>query len=160
MTVGERIRLVRQSRDMTQKDLADKLGISHVGVNQWENNKRKPKYDTLLSISKALDCNVQFLLDGSVVVNVADRAMEKLCDELGRWCAEGNAEGGQASSYVSMVNGAVFVLHRLGIPCKVQWTDERYHFTSITVAGRTVCVNSETQHITPGTETDLPDSGE
>ena len=160
MTVGERIRLVRQSRDMTQRELGKRSGIAEPTIRRYEIGKLKPKYETLLKLSKALDCNVQFLLDGSVVVNVADRAMEKLCDELGRWCAEGNAAEGQPSAYVSMVNGAVFVLHRLGIPCKVQWTDERYHFTSITVAGRTVCVNSETQHITPGTETDLPDSGE
>ena len=160
MTVGERIRLVRQSRDMTRRELGKRSGIAEPTIRRYEIGNLHPKYETLLKLSKALDCNVQFLLDGSVVVNVADRAMEKLCDELGRWCAEGNAAEGQPSTYVSMVNGAVFVLHRLGIPCKVQWTDERYHFTSITVAGRTVCVNSETQHITPGTETDLPDSGE
>ena len=157
MTVGGRIRLVRQSCDMTQRELGKRAGIAEPTIRRYEIGSLNPKYETLLKIAKALNCNVQFLLDGSVAVNVADGVMEKLCDELARWCAEGNRDEGQPSSYVSMVNGAIFVLHRLEIPCKVQWRDGDYHFASVTVAGKTVCVDSAGQDITTSADAELPD---
>ena len=62
MTVGQRIRYARKKMGMSQKDLADKLGISYVGVSQWENDKRKPKYETLQRIAHALNTSARFLI--------------------------------------------------------------------------------------------------
>ena len=63
MTVGQRIRQARKKIGMSQKDLADKLGISYVGVSQWENDKRKPKYETLQRIAHALNTSAMELMD-------------------------------------------------------------------------------------------------
>lgn len=54
MTTGERIRAARKSANMTQAELAQKLGISYVGVSQWENGLRQPKYETLKKIADAI----------------------------------------------------------------------------------------------------------
>ena len=62
MTVGQRIRYARKKMGMSQKDLADKLGISYVGVSQWENDKRKPKYETLQRIAHALNTSAMELM--------------------------------------------------------------------------------------------------
>ena len=42
MSMGDQIRAMRQIRGLTQKELAEKLGISAVGVAQWENGLRCP----------------------------------------------------------------------------------------------------------------------
>ena len=63
MTVGERIRQVRESINMTQKQLSDIMGISFVTISQWENGKRKPKYETLQKIASALGVSISDLLD-------------------------------------------------------------------------------------------------
>lgn len=54
MTSGERIRAARKNANMTQAELAQKLGISYVGVSQWENGLRQPKYETLKKIADAI----------------------------------------------------------------------------------------------------------
>ena len=54
MTTGERIRAARKNANMTQAELAQKLGISYVGVSQWENGLRQPKYETLKKIADAI----------------------------------------------------------------------------------------------------------
>ncbi|MCH5261201.1 MAG: helix-turn-helix transcriptional regulator [Lachnospiraceae bacterium] len=54
MTTGERIRTARKNANMTQAELAQKLGISYVGVSQWENGLRQPKYETLKKIADAI----------------------------------------------------------------------------------------------------------
>ena len=54
MTTGERIKAARKSAGITQKELADRLGISYQGIAQWENDLRNPKRETLHRIADAL----------------------------------------------------------------------------------------------------------
>ena len=55
MTIGERVKAIRKSKHMTQKELGDILGISSVNISQIENNVREPKIETLARIASALD---------------------------------------------------------------------------------------------------------
>lgn len=54
MTTGQLIKAARKKKKMTQAELAEKLNISYVGVSQWENGVRNPKYDTIRKIADAL----------------------------------------------------------------------------------------------------------
>ena len=51
MTVGDRIRQVRQEQDVTQQELADYIGVSKQAVYKYENNivTNIPTDKTLLS---------------------------------------------------------------------------------------------------------------
>lgn len=67
MTTGSAIRIARNKAGLTQKELADKLGIPYQSIGQWENDKRNPKFETLEKIAAALNTSVYVLL--SPVVN-------------------------------------------------------------------------------------------
>ncbi len=54
MTIGQRIRATRRKAGMTQKELAQKLGIPFQGVSQWENGSRNPKPETIEKIADAI----------------------------------------------------------------------------------------------------------
>ena len=54
MTIGQRIRAVRKQIGLTQKELAQKMGLSFQSVAQWENDLRNPKPETLRRIAAAL----------------------------------------------------------------------------------------------------------
>lgn len=58
MTTGELIKQARQNSKMTQKELAEKVGVSYQMIQAWENNRRNPKTETLKKIAIAL--NVQW----------------------------------------------------------------------------------------------------
>ena len=62
MTVGERIKAARKEKHITQKQLAEKLGISDVGVAQWETGRRSPKVLTVKRIAEALAVNIETLI--------------------------------------------------------------------------------------------------
>lgn len=40
-TMGDRIRVLRTAKGMTQAELGDRLGVSRVAVSQWENGETK-----------------------------------------------------------------------------------------------------------------------
>lgn len=63
MTIGERIREVRKSRGLTQKELGERLGLSYQSIAQWENDLRKPKSETILKIAGALGVRYEDLVE-------------------------------------------------------------------------------------------------
>ena len=65
MTIGDRIKIVRKQKRLSQRALAERIGVSTVGVTQWETNKRNPKADTVQKIADALKVPVEYLLGDS-----------------------------------------------------------------------------------------------
>lgn len=61
MSKGEKIKNARKRARMTQKELAEKLGLSFQSVAQWENGLRNPKQETLQKIADALGIPVSDL---------------------------------------------------------------------------------------------------
>ena len=60
MTVGDKIKKIRIFRNMTQKELAERIGLGENGANriaQYETNYRVPKQELLNEMAKALDVN-------------------------------------------------------------------------------------------------------
>ena len=57
MSVGQNIKKARKKAGMTQKELAQKLGLSFQSIAQWENDLRNPKVETLRKIANALECD-------------------------------------------------------------------------------------------------------
>ena len=61
MTVGKKIKEVRNSKKLTQAQLAERLGVTQPTVQQYEGGRRKPKAKTLHRIADALGVDVREL---------------------------------------------------------------------------------------------------
>lgn len=57
MKIGEKIRGIRKSKNMTQKQLADRMNISVSAVSQFENSDNL-EFETIKKIAKALDAKL------------------------------------------------------------------------------------------------------
>lgn len=60
--VGEQIMLARRRADLTQRQLGERLGVSHVAIGDIERGKTKPNLDHLAAIAEALDVPLKQLL--------------------------------------------------------------------------------------------------
>lgn len=47
---------------LTRQDLAKRLNISVRLLSYWENGQRECDFDTLIALSKILDCTIDYLL--------------------------------------------------------------------------------------------------
>ncbi|MEN6349540.1 MAG: helix-turn-helix transcriptional regulator [Syntrophomonas sp.] len=60
--IGERIKLLRTKRKLSQADLARILGVSRSAISSYENGTRKPDQDTLIGIASCFQVSVDYLL--------------------------------------------------------------------------------------------------
>ncbi|EMA6341720.1 MULTISPECIES: helix-turn-helix domain-containing protein [Bacillus cereus group] len=62
MTLGLRIRSLRESKKLTQKMLAEKLKIPNQNLSNYERGFRQPDYETLEKIADFFDVSTDYLL--------------------------------------------------------------------------------------------------
>lgn len=57
MTFSENLKRIRIKKGFSQKEIADRLGVSQPSYAQYENGKRNPKSATIMRIAQALECS-------------------------------------------------------------------------------------------------------
>lgn len=62
MSLGENIRKYRKNVDMTQVELAKKMGAIQSNVHRWEKNIVTPSLETIKKLAKVLNVSVDGLL--------------------------------------------------------------------------------------------------
>ena len=67
MTIGKKIQAFRKEKGLTQKELAQKLGVSASMIGQYETDIRRPKLETLEKISAALGVAITDFIDISEI---------------------------------------------------------------------------------------------
>ena len=60
--VGRKLKLIRQQRCMTQKELATRINKSVSAISSYESNAQLPPLDVLESISSALNVSLDFIV--------------------------------------------------------------------------------------------------
>lgn len=63
MNLGENIKTARKTAGITQKQLAEKMGVYQKDVSRWENNEHAPTTELLAGICKALNTSADTLLE-------------------------------------------------------------------------------------------------
>lgn len=63
-TLGKRVRSRRKELDLTQKELAKKIGVHPITITQWETDKKEAAHNNLKSLAQALGVSTDFLLTG------------------------------------------------------------------------------------------------
>jgi transcriptional regulator with XRE-family HTH domain len=59
----DRLKSVRKSKKLTQKELAEKLGVSYSALCSYEQGLREPNIECLKKISKVLDASIDYLVE-------------------------------------------------------------------------------------------------
>ena len=62
--IGKFLKTIRQEHNLTQKQLADKLGVTYQAVSKWENGKNIPNIAIIKEISKEFNIDINELLEG------------------------------------------------------------------------------------------------
>lgn len=66
---GAAIKRLREKKEMTQSELADKIGVTAKAVSKWETAKGLPDISLIEPLAAALGASVTELMSGETVVN-------------------------------------------------------------------------------------------
>ena len=65
MEFSERLKKLRKQEQLTQVDVAEKLGISQPAYASWERGVKKPTQENLVKIAQILNVSVDYLVGNS-----------------------------------------------------------------------------------------------
>ena len=60
--IGSRIRDFRETRGLTQKELAEIIGVQDAVISNWETGRNRPNVDVLMKLCSALGTSADDLL--------------------------------------------------------------------------------------------------
>lgn len=60
--IPERIKSLRKEKEVTQRELAEAIGVQVVSVQRFEYGSVRPSLDTLVAIADYFGCSVDYLL--------------------------------------------------------------------------------------------------
>ena len=74
--IGNFIRKMRNEKEMTQQELAEKIGVTDRAISKWENGRGTPDIALLIPLSKELGITVLELLNGESIKDQNNAVIE------------------------------------------------------------------------------------
>ncbi len=97
VNIGDRILSLRKELNLSQKELAEKIGITEASLSRYENNLREPRAEIIARMSKFFGCSSDYLLGQTDIKNqvlppkddikyknykeIQDKILDKLVEE-------------------------------------------------------------------------------
>lgn len=97
-TYGSRIKAARESANLTQEGLGQKLGVTGVTIMRYEKNQREPRQDQFKRLAAALNVDVNWLMNG-YTLEQRDQGMK---DYVARRFTEAELDKRLRDSYIAM----------------------------------------------------------
>lgn len=86
----ENLRKLRGSASVSQKQLAEAVGVSQQSINKYENHNIEPDIETMIRIAKYFNTSVDYLIGYSTIPHKAERLLtyelnDEECDLVNRF---------------------------------------------------------------------------
>ena len=73
--IGDFLRNLRNEKDLTQEELAEKFGVSSRSVSRWENGNTMPELGILVELADFYGVDIKEIIDGERKSEI----MKKMC---------------------------------------------------------------------------------
>ena len=68
-SIGDRIRIARKEKNISQEELAEAIGSTKSAISRYESDKRQPRIEQLQRIAEVLGITVEYFLSGGAEVS-------------------------------------------------------------------------------------------
>lgn len=82
MTIGERISMLCEEKDIKQKELAELIGVTEATMSRYINDKRIPKGESAAKMATILGVTTEYLLGVSDSKNSSNNTLPKYSKEV------------------------------------------------------------------------------
>ena len=67
MKFADNLKKLRKRRNISQEQLAEKVGVSRQSVSKWETSEAYPEMNNILELCKIFKCNISDLVNDKMV---------------------------------------------------------------------------------------------
>ncbi len=83
MVIIKNLANLRKELNMSQAELAEKLGVSQQTISKYERGTREPDNETLAKLAEIFDCSIDYLLGKTDIRNPYKDFIEKAKEQYG-----------------------------------------------------------------------------
>lgn len=69
MSLSIRLQELRKEANLSQEQLAEKLGLSRQAISKWESEQSNPDINNIIKLSKIYNVSTDYILKGEEVTN-------------------------------------------------------------------------------------------
>ena len=80
MRFSEKLPKLRKDNNLSQEQLADKLGVSRQAVSKWESGNSYPDMEKMLQMCKILNCHLEDIMDDGSIGNKSSNSSKNKID--------------------------------------------------------------------------------
>ncbi|MCW6112156.1 helix-turn-helix domain-containing protein [Clostridium sporogenes] len=80
--LGDKIKKLRKSKNITQEELGKNIGVTTSMVGMYETNARKPSYEVLIKIAEFFSVSTDFLLNTEEKLDMTLDSVKKVYNML------------------------------------------------------------------------------
>lgn len=64
---GENLQKLRKEKNISQEQLAEKLGVTRQSVSKWESGTSYPEMDKIVTLCKIFNCDIDTIINKDVM---------------------------------------------------------------------------------------------
>ncbi len=77
MSFADNLQSIRKERQLSQEELAERIGVSRQAVSKWEQGSGYPETEKLLVLSQELNVSLDYLMLGETRITDSDKSLSK-----------------------------------------------------------------------------------
>ena len=83
--IGEFLKRLRSEKELTQEQLAEKIGVSNRTVSRWETGNNLPDISMLIQLSEFYDIDIREIIDGGRKSETMDAEMKDTLEKVAEY---------------------------------------------------------------------------
>ena len=83
--IGEFLKRLRSEKELTQEQLAEKIGVSNRTVSRWETGNNLPDISVLIQLSEFYDIDIREIIDGERKSEMMDAEMKDTLEKVAEY---------------------------------------------------------------------------
>ena len=83
--IGEFLKRLRNEKELTQEQLAEKIGVSNITVSRWETGNNLPDISVLIQLSEFYDIDIREIINGERKSETMDAEMKDTLEKVAEY---------------------------------------------------------------------------
>lgn len=108
--ISKNLKRIMKLKEISEKDLAKKIGVNRSAVNQWLSDKREPNAYSIIRICEALECTSDELLGLEIVPKLVEDKIHEVLEYADR-LMERNDQLQKEISQIELENAILYKNH-------------------------------------------------